>query len=244
MANSKATRNAQSVNRIDNLKTINGESLEGGGNIVISGSGGETNLSYTASATDGTVTSDTGTSATIPAGSNTNASLMLPSDKTKLNGIAPAATANSSDAFLLARTNHTGTQSAGTITGLATVATTGTYADLTGKPDLTAYASKRVPTVAATTASYTILDTSLNAEIISSASVAQTLTISNTLNTAATIGDKISIIWYGVGVPSIAVSGSQTINSGTSAILLAKRYNGVVITKFANNTWIVSGAIS
>ena len=48
---------------------------------------GVTNLGYTASATDGTVTSDTGTDATVPAGSETNASLMLPADKTKLNGI-------------------------------------------------------------------------------------------------------------------------------------------------------------
>ncbi len=35
-----------------------------------------------------------------------------------------------------ARANHTGTQAASTITGLATVATTGTYADLTGKPSI------------------------------------------------------------------------------------------------------------
>lgn len=54
-------------------------------------SGGATNLSYTASATDGKVNSDTGTDATIPAGSTTNASLMLPADKTKLNGIASGA---------------------------------------------------------------------------------------------------------------------------------------------------------
>jgi hypothetical protein len=32
------------------------------------------------------------------------------------------------------RTNHTGTQSAATITGLATVATTGAYSDLSGTP--------------------------------------------------------------------------------------------------------------
>jgi hypothetical protein len=35
-----------------------------------------------------------------------------------------------------ARSNHTGTQSAGTITGLATVATTGAYADLSGPPTI------------------------------------------------------------------------------------------------------------
>lgn len=47
--------------------------------------GGSTNLSYTPSTTEGTVNSDTGTDATIPAGSTTNASLMLPGDKTSLD---------------------------------------------------------------------------------------------------------------------------------------------------------------
>lgn len=49
------------------------------------------NLSYTASATDGVVNSDVGTDATIPAGDTVNASLMLPGDKTKLDGVAPGA---------------------------------------------------------------------------------------------------------------------------------------------------------
>ena len=39
--------------------------------------------------------------------------------------VADGATANSADAVLLARANHTGTQAAGTITGLAGVATSG-----------------------------------------------------------------------------------------------------------------------
>ncbi len=52
--------------------------------------------------------------------------------ETKLSGIAAGATANSSDATLLDRANHTGTQAAATITGLATVATSGSAADLTG----------------------------------------------------------------------------------------------------------------
>jgi hypothetical protein len=56
--------------------------------------------------------------------------------KTKLDGIASGATANSSDAALIARTNHTGTQPAITITGLAAVATSGAYADLSGRPSL------------------------------------------------------------------------------------------------------------
>lgn len=45
----------------------------------------------------------------------TNAGSMSAADKTKLDGIATGATANSSDAFLLNRANHTGTQTASTI---------------------------------------------------------------------------------------------------------------------------------
>lgn len=46
-----------------------------------------TNLSYTASPTQGSVNSDTGTDAVIPSATNTNAGLLLPSEKTKLTGI-------------------------------------------------------------------------------------------------------------------------------------------------------------
>lgn len=79
-----------------------------------------TNLAYTPGAANGIVTSDTGTDATIPAGSTVNASLMLPGDKTKLNGIESGATSNSSDAALLNRANHTGTQTASTISDFDT----------------------------------------------------------------------------------------------------------------------------
>lgn len=51
--------------------------------------------------------------------------------RTLLN-VADGATANAADSFLLNRANHTGTQAAGTITGLATVATSGSAADLSG----------------------------------------------------------------------------------------------------------------
>ena len=91
-----------------------------GGIIASGGGGGATNLAYTASPTNGIVTSDTGTDATIPSGSTTNASLMLPADKTKLDGVATGATANSTDAQLRDRTTHTGSQAISTVTGLQT----------------------------------------------------------------------------------------------------------------------------
>lgn len=49
-----------------------------------------------------------------------NDGLMSSEDKTKLNNIQSNATANSSDAALLDRGNHTGTQSISTVTGLST----------------------------------------------------------------------------------------------------------------------------
>ena len=51
-------------------------------------------------------------------------------ERTKLAGVATAATANASDAQLRDRSTHTGTQAAGTITGLAAVATSGSASDL------------------------------------------------------------------------------------------------------------------
>jgi hypothetical protein len=59
-------------------------------------------------------------------------------EKTKLAGISTGATANDTDANLKSRANHTGTQSVSTITGLATVATSGSYNDLSSKPSIPA----------------------------------------------------------------------------------------------------------
>lgn len=67
----------------------------------------KTDLTYTASATNGTVNSSTGTDAVIPAGSTANASLMLPADKAKLDKIADIAAP--ADANKVLTVNSTGT---------------------------------------------------------------------------------------------------------------------------------------
>lgn len=69
------------------------------------GGGGATNLSYTASTR--LLESDTGTDVTLPL-AGVDAGLMSAADKTKLDGVATGATANSSDAALRARASHTG----------------------------------------------------------------------------------------------------------------------------------------
>lgn len=73
---------------------------------------------------------------------NTTASFTT-ADETKLDGIATGATANSSDATLLARANHTGTQAISTVSGLQTA--------LDAKQPLAAV-------LTATTASFTTAD--------------------------------------------------------------------------------------
>jgi hypothetical protein len=106
----------------------NGTILQGNGTsyVEIATPTGTTNLGYTAASAIGTITSSTGTSATLPLADATNAGLFSPTEKSKLTGIATGATANSSDATLLARANHTGTQTASTISDIQTTITNNT----------------------------------------------------------------------------------------------------------------------
>ncbi len=59
------------------------------------------------------------------------AGFMTGADKTKLDGVAAGATANSTDAILLARANHTGTQLAATISNFDTQVRTSSIAQMT-----------------------------------------------------------------------------------------------------------------
>ena len=85
-----------------------------------SGGAGATNLGNTPAASDVEITSSTGTNTTVAGATTSLAGVMTGSDKTKLDGIATGATANSSDATLLDRANHTGTQAASTISDFDT----------------------------------------------------------------------------------------------------------------------------
>lgn len=71
--------------------------IEGGG-----GGGGATNLTDTATGTTVTILSDTGTDATIEGATGSNAGVMVAADKTKLDGIEAGATADQSNAEILA----------------------------------------------------------------------------------------------------------------------------------------------
>lgn len=66
------------------IRTTGQTGPSGGGG----GGGGTTNLAYTAGATNGVVTSDTGTDATIPLADATNAGLMTPAQRNAVNALA------------------------------------------------------------------------------------------------------------------------------------------------------------
>ena len=80
-------------------------SASGGG-----GGGGTTDLSYDTSTR--LLSSSTGTDVTLPLATGSIAGLLASADFTKLASVASGATVNSTDATLLARANHTGTESA------------------------------------------------------------------------------------------------------------------------------------
>lgn len=66
-----------------NLTTVNINQVTGGGG------GGATDLAYIATPTNGTVTSSTGSGATIPLADGTNAGLLTPAEKTKIANSVP-----------------------------------------------------------------------------------------------------------------------------------------------------------
>jgi hypothetical protein len=72
----------------------NGDGVSGNPTITNSSPHIATNLGYTTDASTGTVTSSTGTDATLPAATTSLAGLMTSADKTKLNGIAAGAQVN------------------------------------------------------------------------------------------------------------------------------------------------------
>lgn len=80
-------------NKVTQSVSINGgtpvtpDPATGNINLTISSGGGATNLTYSASPTNGTVNSDTGTDATIPAADSTNAGLLLPAEKNKITNV-------------------------------------------------------------------------------------------------------------------------------------------------------------
>lgn len=135
-----AARSVLSATKLTTARTINGVSFDGTANITVADSTKEPTITaglstqyYRGDKSFQTLNADA-----VPDGTTNKA--FLATERTKLTGIATAATANSADATLLARANHTGTQLASTISDFSTAVTgiTGTkgaangYASLDG----------------------------------------------------------------------------------------------------------------
>ncbi len=151
---------------------------------------------------------------------------MIASDKSKLDGIQANATANSSDSFLLNRTNHTGTQLASTISDFSTAANaavvniTGNAATATAlfnPRTINGVAFDGTANITVTAAAGTLTGTTLNATVVTSS-----LTSVGTL-TNLTVTNPIS--------------GSVTGNAATAtALQTARTINGVSFDGTANIT--------
>jgi hypothetical protein len=158
-------------------------------------------------------------------------------DKTKLDGVAVGATANSSDAHLLSRDNHTGTQVASTISdfstaavaavtwttltgkpSFATVATTGSYTDLSNTP-----AAYTLPTATASVLGGVKIGSgiSIDGNGVISASSGYTLPIASaSVLGGIKIGSGLSIDGSGV----VSAAGTYTLPNATTSTL-----GGVII---------------
>ena len=166
---------------------------------------GGANLSATYGASTVTVNSDTGVPVVLAAATDTLAGVFTAADKVKLGGIATAATANSPDATLLARANHTGTQSADTLTD-------GT----TNKAFLATERTKLAAISGTNTGDQTI---SISGDVTASGSTGVLTSTVTKINGTALSGLSTGILknTTSTGVPSIAVAADfPTLNQDTT----------------------------
>lgn len=123
LASAKGKTDLLTVTTSTNLDTVKSDIEDLQTDVAaLQSSNGMTDLAYTASPTNGVITSSTGDDATLPLATTVNAGLLSPDDKTKLDSVASGATANASDAALRDRTTHTGLQTASTISDFGVTA--------------------------------------------------------------------------------------------------------------------------
>ncbi len=200
--------------------------IEAGGG----GGGSGANLSVTRTSTTVTVASDSGTDATLSAADASNAGVMTAAMFTKLDGIATGATANSSDATLLARANPTGTQAISTVTGLqaaldgkASSTHTHSISDVTGlQTALDAKAPTASPTFTGTVG----------------VTGAMELGVPESASGAVALYDVASI--YTVALTHAGLTGYRTINlpdsDGTVALIDSPAFSGTPLAPTASTS--------
>ena len=215
-----------------------------------------TNLTTSTSATTLTVNSDTGTDAILPAATTSVAGVMTATDKTKLDGIASGATANSPDATLLARANHTGTQAASTISDFNSATRAQVEAELVAGTNVTITSSGTGATrqltlstpalpasqvVAYAGTAKTLALTDINTIVDCTSSSAVTITIPPQASVTWTADAEIHVRMSGTGAVSIAVGSGVTIPPLTAPVALGGQGAVVTLKRRSSDVWAVIG---
>lgn len=214
----------------------------------------------TRTATTVLITSSTGADATLTAASTTEAGLQTAADKTKLDGIATGATQNSSDGFLLARANHTGTQTASTISDFASASRAQTEAELIAGTNVTitpaGSGATRTLTIAASGGGATLpvvqaLSSTRNLVLAD----INTFNVNSTVNNyTATIPPQSSVTWTAdaeihflpsnTGDITITAAAGVSLNGVVAGSVTLSTQNGAAsIKRKAADSWWVGGAI-
>lgn len=137
-----------------------------------------------------------------------------------------------------ARSNHTGTQAASTITGLATVATTGNYADLSGTPATTLTQTTQTGTT------YTLVLADANTLVELNNAAAITVTVPPNSSVAFPVGTTIGLRQYGAGQVTVAAGAGVTIRSRSAAFKTSGQYAEASLTKRATDEWVLAGDLA
>ena len=153
---------------------------------------------------------------------------------TSTNAYDPAGAAAAAQAYAIQRANQTGTQPASTITGLATVATTGNYYDLTNRPTLNA------GTVTSVAGTGTVNGVTLTGNVTTSGNLTLGGTLSGISNSQLTNNSITITAGSGLsGGGTVALGGTVTISStaagGTVTSVSTNNQSGV-ITSVSNAT--------
>ena len=129
------------------------------------------------------------------------------------------------------------------ISGLATVASTGAYNDLTGKPDLTLKADLRL-TTNIQSASYTAALTDSGKEVIMDVASANNFTIPPSSSVAWTTGDQLTVFQSGAGQTTIVAGSGVTIQNHHATLKSLGQFCTVYLRYRGSDVWAITGELA